>query len=1205
MSLRFILGDGRCRHDQAVIENAKSWLEKDHQEVFFLVPNYNKFEREREILQLLKEDRVEDFASIRAQVYSFHRLAWFYLQQTGLLSQNAITENGASMIMRKLLLELEEELVLYRGEINKAGFIQQLLAFYQEMHTSRLGIEDLLAGGAAPSATQDEEKKYSELAKIFQRFEQELLERALQVEQPITLLTRFLEGSLMDDSPVEQAMPNAVSMNKAPDLSHALFIISGFSAFSTQEQQLIQVLMKKSHVIIDLFLDRGYPQELPSPLNLFYEAGRTYYQLISFARENQVPIYLDQKLSVNQEVDKEAKGSMQQAYNEIETFWRHTQSQVNYQQQSSVKDFLAIWKVGNPEEEIRQIAASIRGMMSDKKRYPALRYREIQLLIAEPEIYHQYIPKIFTEFEIPFYIDEEQMMAQHPLVEFLNAFFACQSYGFRLNDILRLLRTELYLPAAYRSEADWLVGRDQFRKLVDITENKALAHDFQGASWTRNEDWELIEYLQSEEEQTDKVDLTAYTNQLRRAFKQDVADTLDWLTAARTNRDAVELLYRFLLNAGVEEQLRHWRDQAIQQGKLDQARNHEQAWQALMDLLDEYAAIYGEESFDFALFEDVLLTGLENVTFGKIPTAIDQVNINRLDLARPKQAKITFAPGLNETALPRKIENKTLLTNEERQHFNQLFNGEKYLRDTVVEGSVKEPFAFYSVLLSATEHLSLSYAVNFDTQQNIKMSPYLDRVVKRLDVPLQERGILTLVSDPRNYVGSYRGLIYQINNLSQQAQKNKENLPRVWEQLKQALLRSEWTDLAAQVFESQTHQNIPIPLSQAQAAALYGPSIYSSISQMETFYQCEYKYFVSYGLRLKEREVYGLNPAMTGEFFHDALDRFVKVLIAENISLTQLTADQRVQFVEVVLQEIFGESRYRLLTSSARMNFIRYQLGKTIQRVAWALAKQGQKMHFSPEKTEVLFGQIAGSNGINGIELPLSSGGKLHVRGKIDRVDTAKTEEEQWLSVVDYKSSSRDFDLSEAYYGLAMQLITYLDVALTDAVQLVGSPNVRPAGAYYLHVHNPLLDGQEASEEERLKRFKYDGLFIDEPAVFPLLDEDVEASKNSPIFPVRKDKNGNYQKTTQAKNKFYTEEELELLRKHNRKNMQQSGEKLLSGEIALNPSYKIKDKKRACEFCPFRSICDFDVLLKENEYHRLENLSKDEIIHRLREEEDE
>ncbi len=65
---------------------------------------------------------------------------------------------------------------------------------------------------------------------------------------------------------------------------------------------------------------------------------------------------------------------MQQAYNEIETFWRHTQSR---QLSATVlcADFLAVWKVGNPEEEIRQIAASIRGMMSDNKRYPALRYR--------------------------------------------------------------------------------------------------------------------------------------------------------------------------------------------------------------------------------------------------------------------------------------------------------------------------------------------------------------------------------------------------------------------------------------------------------------------------------------------------------------------------------------------------------------------------------------------------------------------------------------------------------------------------------------------------------------------------------------------------------------------------------------------------------------------------------------------------------------
>ena len=127
MSLRFILGDGRCDHEQAILDAANAWLEKPQTEVFFLVPNYNKFEREREILQALKQG-TGDFASIRAQVYSFHRLAWFYLQQTGWLSKTAITDTGATMILRKILLDLEEELILFRGEINKPGFIQQVIS---------------------------------------------------------------------------------------------------------------------------------------------------------------------------------------------------------------------------------------------------------------------------------------------------------------------------------------------------------------------------------------------------------------------------------------------------------------------------------------------------------------------------------------------------------------------------------------------------------------------------------------------------------------------------------------------------------------------------------------------------------------------------------------------------------------------------------------------------------------------------------------------------------------------------------------------------------------------------------------------------------------------------------------------------------------------------------------------------------------------
>ncbi len=67
---------------------------------------------------------------------------------------------------------------------------------------------------------------------------------------------------------------------------------------------------------------------------------------------------------------------------------------------------------------------------------------------------------------------------------------------------------------------------------------------------------------------------------------------------------------------------------------------------------------------------------------------------------------------------------------------------------------------------------------------------------------------------------------------------------------------------------------------------------------------------------------------------------------------------------------------------------------------------------------------------------------------------------------------------------------------------------------------------------------------------------------------------------------------------HNRENMRLAGDAITSGEIKLNPAYK--DKQRiACEFCSFRSICTFDVMLKENNYHRLEKIDKEEALRRI------
>lgn len=115
------------------------------------------------------------------------------------------------------------------------------------------------------------------------------------------------------------------------------------------------------------------------------------------------------------------------------------------------------------------------------------------------------------------------------------------------------------------------------------------------------------------------------------------------------------------------------------------------------------------------------------------------------------------------------------------------------------------------------------------------------------------------------------------------------------------------------------------------------------------------------------------------------------------------------------------------------------------------------------------------------------------------------------------------------------------------------------------------------------------------------MDQSLEEKENSLLFPIKKDKNGQIVAVPQSRDKFYDLSEIDLLRKYNREKIQEAGNQIVSGEIKLNPTYK-DNQRIACQYCPFRSVCKFDAMLKENNYHRLEKLSKEEVLKRMEEE---
>lgn len=87
----------------------------------------------------------------------------------------------------------------------------------------------------------------------------------------------------------------------------------------------------------------------------------------------------------------------------------------------------------------------------------------------------------------------------------------------------------------------------------------------------------------------------------------------------------------------------------------------------------------GELDFDLDDFIQIFKTGLEGLTYSKVPTTLDQLEITSMDFVRAK-SKVTFIIGATDQQLPKKIENKTLLSDEERGFLKEVLPFEKYLK---------------------------------------------------------------------------------------------------------------------------------------------------------------------------------------------------------------------------------------------------------------------------------------------------------------------------------------------------------------------------------------------------------------------------------------------------------------------------------------------------------------------------------------------
>src|SRR5205823_10918632 len=81
-------------------------------------------------------------------------------------------------------------------------------------------------------------------------------------------------------------------------------------------------------------------------------------------------------------------------------------------------------------------------------------------------------------------------------------------------------------------------------------------------------------------------------------------------------------------------------------------------------------------------------------------------------------------------------------------------------------------------------------------------------------------------------------------------------------------------------------------LSPALAEKLYGPALKTSVSALEHFAACPFKFFVHSGLRAEERKFFEADARERGSFQHEALKRYHEGLRQEDKEWRDLTPQQ-------------------------------------------------------------------------------------------------------------------------------------------------------------------------------------------------------------------------------------------------------------------------------------------------------------------------
>lgn len=1138
MALQFVFGNSVGRKSEYMYQTVIGQAEKHPDwQYLFVVPEQASLLAQKELVKAHPRHALGNI-----DILSFNRLAYRIFEEQNIPLLNILDDTGKAMILRRVTDEQKGSLTAFQKNLSRAGFIDELKSVVSEFYQYGIRREELERLVKQTGKHPLLQLKLKDFLTIYTCFDEKLQNEYITAEELLPMLCKVVEAKC------------------SSLISNSVILLDGFTGFTPVQYQLLELLLIHSrHLVCSVTVGSGVdPYKRMESHELFSMGSIVVERMRAMAISHGISYGRDITVQENWDMPQ---GKSVKPEKKIVTRpeFVHMERQLFRYPSKPYRDIpraVSIFSAKNPQQEVNFLLQEILRLIREE----GYEYRDIGVAAGDLETYHAVIIHQFTRAGIPFFIDRKKNLAGNPLVELIRGGLEVVEKKFSYESVFYYLRNGLL-------EFD--------RQDVDELENYVIATGLHGQKrWT--EEW-TRSYRGFKKERLSKINETR--KKVMEPFETGIKSGQTW-----TVRERTEALVSFLQMVSAEERMKEMAEQFGARQEFHLQKEYEQAYGKLMELLDQFVDLMGDEKFSLETYREILDAGLQDIQVGLIPPTIDRLVVGDILRTRLGSVKALFVLGVNDGLLPRANERGGLISDMDREWIRDL---DVELAPTAKEDGFTQKYYMYLMMTKPSQKLCMLYSRLNREGKAIRPS-YLIGTVKKLFPRLEEQVLeeqMKGIAGMRRPEDSMELLIEGIRQFL-----NGEDSDWWKELYSWYARRPEYRKRLDNITEGLFYSYRKEALTKQAARKLFLQEPMNSVTRLERFASCAYAHFLAYGLGLTPRVEYQISAVDYGNIFHKSIEAFFARVKEENLDWTQLTVDQRMEMVSKSVESVAEEYGNTIFQSSARNQYLVQRMQRITDRTIWALSEQWRQGEFEQSQMEAGF---SSADGLPGMELALEQGIAMALQGRIDRIDVAEKDNAVYVKVIDYKSGSTDFDLTKIYHGLQLQLIIYLEAAMEMEQKKHPEKKMVPAGIYYYHIKDPIVEQENVENREEAQKairreLRLSGLSNQSPEVLDMLDH--SGNKKSEIIKNLERDNAGLPTRRSA---VADSAQMEKLCGFGLEKAKQLGKEMLDGKIEVNP-YEYK-KKSPCDYCEFLSVCGFDNRIAGFGCRRLSAIQPDEM----------